>query len=72
MVSIIGGLTKQFASKLFSINNVALPKQLHTSAMLCESKKFLDYNKKIYPPQGPDEEPRPAVRNQTFVFTIPK
>lgn len=26
---------------------------------------FLDYNKKVYPPQSPDEEPRPAV-NTSF------
>lgn len=66
MASIIAGLSKQFASKLFSINSIALSKQLHTSAILCKSTRFLDHNKKIYPPQGPDEEPRPAVRIQSF------
>lgn len=33
-------------------------------------KKFLTYNKTIFPPQQPDEEPRPAVneRNISILF----
>ncbi|XP_063903722.1 large ribosomal subunit protein uL22m [Zophobas morio] len=41
--------------------------KIHTSALLQawkpedhEPQKFLEYNKKIYPPQSPDEAPRPA------------
>lgn len=43
---------------------------LYTSAVNCKEKSFdetntgkwLSYNEKIYEPQKPDEEPRPAVR----------
>lgn len=28
--------------------------------------KFLKHNEKIYPPQSPDEEPRPAVSSSTI------
>lgn len=49
--------------------SILLPvKKIHTSISTQawkpsdeEPKKFLEYNKKIYPPQSPDEEPRPAV-----------
>lgn len=30
-------------------------------------KKFLTFNNKIYPPQTPDEKPRPAVSNSVTI-----
>lgn len=46
---------------------IVLNSKLHTSAALNESedpkgpRKFLSYNKKVYPPQSENEEPRLAV-----------
>lgn len=54
--------TKFLRAAIFECN------KLHTSSVLqtYETNKtprhWLEYNKKIYPPQQPNEEPRPAVR----------
>lgn len=70
MASIIGSLSKQIASKLFTFNTIVSAKQIHTSAALCDPKHFLTYNKKVYPPQEPDETPRPAVSIGTVIFAL--
>ena len=47
--------------------NVLSAASIHTSSIWDKQKtrgqptKFINYNKVIYPPQGPDEERRPAV-----------
>lgn len=33
-------------------------------------KKFVEYNKTVFPPQSPDEEPRPAVRCSTTLRSL--
>lgn len=48
------------------IGNAILTNQLHTSTALFKHKRngpesLLKHNKKIYPPQSENEEPRPAV-----------
>lgn len=59
-------LKVNFLSELPSLSIVS--KKFHNSSVLKawknddqEPKGFLEYNKKIYPPQSPDEPPRPAV-----------
>lgn len=63
MLSIFRGISAKIApnasilSKLCSIQS-----QIHTNAAVFgKDKVFLSYNDKIYPPQTPDETPRPAV-----------
>lgn len=70
MASILGSLSKQIASKVFSINSITSVKQLHTSAALCGPKHFLTYNDKVYPPQESNETPRPAVCIRTTLIRL--
>lgn len=65
MLSIFRGIASKIAPSASVLGN----SQFHTSALLQKKKgdndgptHFLSYNDKIYPPQSPDEEPRPAVR----------
>lgn len=64
---------KSFALTAIKICNTQLcenaVKQLHTTAAVAgwagnsKPRKWFKYNKVVYPPQLPDEEPRPAVSN---------
>ncbi|XP_055300855.1 39S ribosomal protein L22, mitochondrial [Sitodiplosis mosellana] len=63
MLSIFRGIASKIAPSVSVLSN----SQFHTSAMLQKEKgdndgptHFLSYNDKMYPPQRPDEEPRPA------------
>lgn len=56
-------------SPLLLIEAERLHTSSHNSAWHNENKpkKFLKYNEKVYPPQSPEEEPRPAVSLHSII-----
>lgn len=69
-------LNKNFVQLLVKPDNLIKPVAgLHTTVPLNYQpekgpKKFTSHNEKIYPPQTPDEEPRPAVSaNKKYFFS---
>lgn len=66
MLSVFRGIASKIGLSASIKSGIpAIAAQLHTSAVLSRDDnaphKFLAYNKKMYPPQEPGEEPRPAV-----------
>lgn len=65
MLSIFRGITAKCSPGVSIFNKLpSIQTQFHTNAVLFKDekqKRFLAYNDKIYPPQSPDEAPRPAV-----------
>lgn len=66
--SIARNVTKFVRTQIVPANNgILAAAQIHTSRTLCQGdddkdrSKWARYNEKIYPPQKPGEEPRPAV-----------
>lgn len=65
--------------KDIKIGSLQLGSLFHTTSTLDQvynsknlgPKKFQLHNKKIFPPQSPDEEPRPAVREYEIVQRTP-
>lgn len=49
------------AVEFIQISNIHCGSPLEAYQKHSGPKKWLDYNKKIFPPQGPEEERRPAV-----------
>lgn len=64
------------AFRLPSLLQQSLPAAFHTSPTLDGfikgPKRYETYNKTIYPPQSPEEEPRKAVRLYFFLKSSPK
>jgi len=47
-------------TNLASVWNCDAKRMLHLSSVNCDTSHWMDYNKKIFPPQAPGEERRPA------------